>query len=147
MDADEADQFVAAIDGHDGEGVRIDEAVHDERLDVRLEVGEDGVGGDELVPGLEVELGFRGAGRARVERDDPAGDLADEEEGQADRDLEGGPDLIRQDEVGRRLPSPARMAMHGSQAQRIWRSPTSSRWRWSSDIVAPQRSQRAVAGA
>ena len=37
--------------------------------------------------------------------------------------------------------------MHGSQAQRIWRSPRSSRWRWSSDIAAPQRSQRAVAGA
>ncbi len=92
-------QHVAAVDRRDRVGGRVREAVHDQRLGVRLELVEHRVQLAQPAPGLEVELALGGAGGARVERHHAVGHAAVEEEGEPDRDPERGPDVVRQLEV------------------------------------------------
>ena len=79
------------------------QAVHDQRLDLRLELASTGFSGDQLVPRREVQLALGRAGRARIQRDDPARGAAREEEREADRDLELRPQVVveREDRRGR----------------------------------------------
>ncbi len=60
----------------------------------RFECLEDRVGGDQVVPSLEVELRFGRPGRARIEGDDSLVRVAQEEEREPDRDLELRPELV-----------------------------------------------------
>ena len=87
------DQLVARVDRHD-EALGLAGAVVDadeQRLDVRRHVGELGVVGDEIIPGVERQQRLGRSGRARVERGDLADGGVEEEEGDADRDLHGVP--------------------------------------------------------
>ena len=95
------------------------------------------------------------AGRARVERDHAAR-AALRGRTRARSGSEGWPRLVGEDEVveetvrvpvGRSSGSPARIAKHGSQEQRMRRSTSCSRWRWSSPSELPQRSQAVAAAA
>src|SRR5215472_148533 len=86
--AHEADQRVALVDGHDEVVGRRTDPVHEQRLDVRLEVSERRVRRLELGPRVEAELRLGRTGRARVARDHPAEPAAPREERQADRNVQ-----------------------------------------------------------
>ena len=72
---DHADEPVALVDRDDRVAVRRARAVDDQRLGVGLEL-EPRVRRLQRGPRRQLELGLRRAGRARVERDDGAGDAA-----------------------------------------------------------------------
>ena len=130
---DHADQLVAAVDRHDRVVRRVGEPVDDQRLDLGLEVGEDRV---RPPPARSTPRGRArtrsrrpGSGRAprrrrrpRCGRRTPARSGSGTCAHSSSSSVEVRPGSSDRVPVGRRPSSPARMAQHGSQAQRIRRS-------------------------
>src|SRR3954452_22657690 len=80
---EQPDQLVTDVERHE---VGAEAAVDEERLDVRLDVDDGGVGGQHTHPGVQRKLGLGGAGRAGIEGDRAAHPGVAEEERHAYRD-------------------------------------------------------------
>ena len=116
---DQPHERVAAIDRRDREGGRVREPVDDQRLGVGLEVLQHRVEPDQPAPRGEVQLALGRPGRARVHRHHAVGRAAAQEEGQADRQLEAGPELVGQVEALQPQRAHAHRAVRGvARAQR-----------------------------
>src|SRR2546423_4405934 len=101
--ADQANQPVAVIDRHAVMLADSIDAVDEERLDVRLQLAQDGVLLLDRHPRIETDERLGGPGGARIERHHPAGGAAAKEESEADRDAQGVPPVVVETHVPEHL--------------------------------------------